>query len=318
LEYYSGILFLTTNRVGDFDEAFASRIHISLYYPELGKEETMDVFRLNLKLIANRFTSQHRKFVSDDMGIGSFIQNYYDRNPFDRWNGRQIRNACQTAVALAEFEAQGKNHRVALNPNAEVHLNASHFETVARSYLAFSEHLKDIYGTHAARRAKEAGLRAMWVSEKGDIIGSVGPKEAGILKADRKSRFKQKAQGRLVTAAYEQHQQVAGSRDYGLPYGGSQGGVRPGGGQSYGGPPTRLTGPRMYYDDPSIHQQYNTPGPQVPRGPARPEFPNEPGWEGYSAGHGPYEWDRQHPEEQGGREAYPQQPGYLGSHHPKN
>jgi hypothetical protein len=31
LEYYSGILFLTTNRVGTIDEAFKSRIHISLY-----------------------------------------------------------------------------------------------------------------------------------------------------------------------------------------------------------------------------------------------------------------------------------------------
>jgi hypothetical protein len=32
LEYYSGILFLTTNRVGIMDEAFKSRIHVSLYY----------------------------------------------------------------------------------------------------------------------------------------------------------------------------------------------------------------------------------------------------------------------------------------------
>lgn len=31
LEFYSGILFLTTNRVGTIDEAFKSRIHISLY-----------------------------------------------------------------------------------------------------------------------------------------------------------------------------------------------------------------------------------------------------------------------------------------------
>ncbi|CEN62310.1 Putative AAA family ATPase [Aspergillus calidoustus] len=33
LEYYSGILFLTTNRVGNMGEAFESRIHINLYYP---------------------------------------------------------------------------------------------------------------------------------------------------------------------------------------------------------------------------------------------------------------------------------------------
>ena len=33
LEYYAGILFLTTNRIGDFDEAFTSRIHMRLFYP---------------------------------------------------------------------------------------------------------------------------------------------------------------------------------------------------------------------------------------------------------------------------------------------
>ncbi|KAJ4413852.1 hypothetical protein N0V82_008294 [Gnomoniopsis sp. IMI 355080] len=35
LEYYEGIMFLTTNRVQTFDAAFQSRIHISLEYPEL-------------------------------------------------------------------------------------------------------------------------------------------------------------------------------------------------------------------------------------------------------------------------------------------
>lgn len=30
LEYYSGILFLTTNRVGSIDEALRSRIHMSV------------------------------------------------------------------------------------------------------------------------------------------------------------------------------------------------------------------------------------------------------------------------------------------------
>ncbi|TGO61707.1 hypothetical protein BCON_0025g00340 [Botryotinia convoluta] len=32
--------FLTTNGVGDFDEAFAYRINMNLYYPELNKEQT--------------------------------------------------------------------------------------------------------------------------------------------------------------------------------------------------------------------------------------------------------------------------------------
>ena len=41
LEYYSGILFLTTNRVGTMDEAFKSRIHISLYCKSTSKCSTL-------------------------------------------------------------------------------------------------------------------------------------------------------------------------------------------------------------------------------------------------------------------------------------
>ena len=35
LEYYDGILILTTNRIGTFDEAFKSRIQLALHYPPL-------------------------------------------------------------------------------------------------------------------------------------------------------------------------------------------------------------------------------------------------------------------------------------------
>lgn len=37
LEYYKGILFLTTNRVETFDEALISRIHFGVLYEPLGK-----------------------------------------------------------------------------------------------------------------------------------------------------------------------------------------------------------------------------------------------------------------------------------------
>lgn len=35
LECYPGLLILTTNRIGSCDEAFESRIHIAIRYPEL-------------------------------------------------------------------------------------------------------------------------------------------------------------------------------------------------------------------------------------------------------------------------------------------
>jgi hypothetical protein len=35
IEYYQGILFLTTNRLQDFDDAFQSRIHLTVRYDAL-------------------------------------------------------------------------------------------------------------------------------------------------------------------------------------------------------------------------------------------------------------------------------------------
>lgn len=51
LEYYPGILFLTTNRVGSFDPGFRSRIHLSLYYPKLDRDKTMRIWHTNLDRI---------------------------------------------------------------------------------------------------------------------------------------------------------------------------------------------------------------------------------------------------------------------------
>ncbi|KAH8879758.1 P-loop containing nucleoside triphosphate hydrolase protein [Thozetella sp. PMI_491] len=160
LEYYTGILFLTTNRVGDFDEAFASRVHMSLYYPPLDLQSTVAVFDLNIRRIKKRFSRSGRKLIAHETLIGSFATDYWRNYPKARWNGRQIRNACQTALALAEFEAQGGNHEAIEDPDALVGLEVKHLKRVSDAYLGFLEYLKDIYGVDAEERAKENLLRA--------------------------------------------------------------------------------------------------------------------------------------------------------------
>jgi hypothetical protein len=45
LEYFEGILFLTTNRQQDMDEAFANRIHITMKFPGLTPEMRMEIWR---------------------------------------------------------------------------------------------------------------------------------------------------------------------------------------------------------------------------------------------------------------------------------
>ncbi|KUI64420.1 hypothetical protein VM1G_11209 [Cytospora mali] len=172
LEYYAGVLFLTTNRVGDFDEAFTSRIHVSLYYPELDKDKTLQIFRINIDMINERFAKKKRKLLMDD--IKKCVSDYYDEHEETRWNGRQIRNACLTALALAEFEAQGSSHEAVLNPNAPVHLKISHFKLVQDAYLHFADYMNSIYGTSSSTRAKEGKVRAIWVDENDRVVATQG------------------------------------------------------------------------------------------------------------------------------------------------
>ncbi|KAH8743077.1 hypothetical protein BGZ57DRAFT_779382 [Hyaloscypha finlandica] len=164
LEYYAGILFLTTNRVGDFDEAFASRIHMSLHYPDLDGRKTRDVFKLNLDLIREKFAQQARHVFFDEVGILDFAENHWkgnEKNKGLRWNGRQIRNACHTALALAEFEAQGSSLSPEIDATKVVQLSVGHFKTVEKAYDEFAVYLGDVYGMDLKDLAAEYKLRAV-------------------------------------------------------------------------------------------------------------------------------------------------------------
>ncbi|KAM0544546.1 hypothetical protein ACHAPJ_011763 [Fusarium lateritium] len=163
LEYYAGILFLTTNRIGDFDEAFASRIHMSLHYPPLDWVSTHKILELNLRMIAERYKEAGRKIEIEELEILRVLGEYWQDNEKARWNGRQIRNACQTALALAEFDAQPENSKYDLRArsDAKVHLKVENIRIVSQAYLEFMEYLKAVHGTDAETHANEAGLRAL-------------------------------------------------------------------------------------------------------------------------------------------------------------
>lgn len=219
LEYYAGILFLTTNRyvsqssrlmfarltihrIGDFDEAFASRIHMSLHYPPLDKISTTKVFKLNLGIIKDRYKAKGRKITIEKDEILENIGEYFRENKEARWNGRQIRNACQTALALAEFDAQplGKKYDLKTKSTARVYLTASHLQIVSNAYLEFIQYLKEVHGTDADTHAKESGIRALETAiaavkaGRGIVAGKDGEREEKPL-----SRFKLKPRSQAQT-----------------------------------------------------------------------------------------------------------------------
>ena len=87
VEYYRGILFLTTNRITTFDEAFLSRIHVALHFTELSRETKAQIWRAFLG------KSGLLPAELDD----ARIEDLAGRDI----NGRQIKNACRTATSLA-------------------------------------------------------------------------------------------------------------------------------------------------------------------------------------------------------------------------
>ncbi|TDZ16480.1 ATPase family AAA domain-containing protein 3B [Colletotrichum orbiculare MAFF 240422] len=86
LEYYSGILFMTTNRVRTFDDAFKSRIHVPIKYEDLPKESRLKVWK-------NFLAGVEGGVDVGDKGLDELAEG--------RLNGRQIKNVVRTAKSLA-------------------------------------------------------------------------------------------------------------------------------------------------------------------------------------------------------------------------
>ena len=75
LEYFQGILFLTTNRVMNFDKAFRSRIALGLKYNELNTDARNSIWKIFI----------HR------LGVSKFSEENYVELSGHELNGREVR-----------------------------------------------------------------------------------------------------------------------------------------------------------------------------------------------------------------------------------
>jgi hypothetical protein len=163
LDYYDGVLFLTTNRVGSIDEAFKSRIHVSLYYPHLTKKQTEKIWEVNLlRLISIEKEKEkmpgQKALRIDWNGIMDYATEHFESNEQDkgRWNGRQIRNAFLIASALARYDKSSADH----GQSNHYDLNTSHFKTVAKTGVGFEKYLIEAKGRPDTEIAWAQGFRA--------------------------------------------------------------------------------------------------------------------------------------------------------------
>lgn len=123
LEYYRGILILTSNRVGTFDEAFKSRIQLSLYYRDLNEAQQRKIWR---------------NFINRLKDLGEMNVDYDDFNDHisdllrESMNGRQIRNVITSARQLAQYRKQD--------------LRYSHLKYVMDISSRFDQYIREVKG----------------------------------------------------------------------------------------------------------------------------------------------------------------------------
>ncbi|KAL6886931.1 P-loop containing nucleoside triphosphate hydrolase protein [Trichoderma evansii] len=121
LEYYDGILILTSNRVGTFDEAFKSRIQLSLHYEPLTRPQREKIWR--------NFFRRLKSLKEDNIDYDD-VESYIVELSTQEMNGRQIRNVITTARQWAQF--QGRT------------MTAGHLKYAIKVTSKFDTYIKDV------------------------------------------------------------------------------------------------------------------------------------------------------------------------------
>ncbi|KAI0180993.1 P-loop containing nucleoside triphosphate hydrolase protein [Hypoxylon sp. FL1284] len=103
LEYFQGIILLTTNRATAIDPAFQSRIHFTMHYPDLDEKGRRAIWRSFLAIAArddrlrvdiNFDKGEDGKDNDAGTGVAALARSH-------NLNGRQIKNAVSVAQAVA-------------------------------------------------------------------------------------------------------------------------------------------------------------------------------------------------------------------------
>ncbi|KAK0121303.1 hypothetical protein ONS96_011477 [Cadophora gregata f. sp. sojae] len=135
LEYYEGILILTSNRVGTFDEAFRSRIQLALHYPKLTPPFRRRIWQNFFDILSED---------KEDVDLPD-LTSHMDELSKREMNGREIRNALTSARQLASYKGVTLEWR---------HL----LETMSVGEV-FGKYLRDVHGHADEDWAREEQLR---------------------------------------------------------------------------------------------------------------------------------------------------------------
>ena len=159
--------------------------------PDFDKETTLKVWRtfIDQTKYVLRNSGRSKVTIAEDE-IMKFAEKHYDRNENASWNGRQIRNAFHTAVAMAEFGARNKKDDAGYDDHkdATIKVGKAEFKKIARTAEEFEEYMEDTMNGTFRAKASKAGLR------KDQKVQKERAREKTTKKKKKQSKSKKKSE----------------------------------------------------------------------------------------------------------------------------
>lgn len=149
IEYYDGLLFLTTNRPGQIDEAFHSRIHITLGLPDLNFNLQKQVWLIFIRMLkfegSDKDATKAKKIELLDF-VQSKLESLLEKFGY-HMNGRQIRNCISAASAIARKKGRD--------------LQAEDITTVIELGAQFKDYMQKVNRMTQDEKARALGFRLL-------------------------------------------------------------------------------------------------------------------------------------------------------------
>lgn len=100
MEYYRGILFLTTNRVGHIDDAIMSRVHLVVRYEPLKPAARKKIWAQ----FVEKLMEDRQDFMVEPRAT-AYIEAFFEDTDIE-WNGREIRNGKTASNAVCSVTTE--------------------------------------------------------------------------------------------------------------------------------------------------------------------------------------------------------------------
>jgi hypothetical protein len=129
------------------------------------------VWKTFIKQATRKLKNEGRKNVNvDAKEIKRFAKEHWEQNPKARWNGRQIRNAFRTAVAMAEFHAR-ENEDTGdqdANKDVKIKIGREQFDKIAKTAKEFDDYMAETMGGTYDLKASKAAMRREEVEKEAE------------------------------------------------------------------------------------------------------------------------------------------------------